>query len=440
MVNLITYVLVAIFGSSSWLSTNSVWMQLSLMVDTLPEGWSLPSYLSVAVQIACIGPLIYSILHKCTNFDIPKAPVIQALLILCTVFTLLMAFFWDYTQTVFGKERSTALIVIMFVMALVNATSNVLFLPYMATFHPTYLTAYFVGMGLSALIPSLFSLIQGTSNFDCVFNATSGIVEAQFHPARFGVRDFNLIMFVWMGIATASFALLHWGHECWTQPPTPPESVKGTKSEDVERELDELQPLNQSAKYSGNGNQPTQSEDEDPRHSFQRYCILLGCLAFICAQMNGVVPSIQSFSALAYTPLTYHLALALGNLAQALACFLPLWFQPRSVSILVILTGIATTFCGYIVLIASQSPTPWLVHSNWGGILSVTAAVLAAGFHAYLRTVFTSVIREDNPHSESRLFWCGVYMQVGSFIGTTVMFPLVNYAQIFQSAVPCANY
>lgn len=72
-----------------------------------------------------------------------------------------MAFLWDKTAPIFGAERSIALIIIMFFMALVNATSNVLFMPYMATFHPTYLTAYFVGMGLSSLIPSVFSLIQG---------------------------------------------------------------------------------------------------------------------------------------------------------------------------------------------------------------------------------------------------------------------------------------
>lgn len=60
-----------------------------------------------------------------------------------------------------GEQRSVLLIAITFVMALVNATSNVLFMPYMAAFHPDYLTAYFVGMGLSSLVPSGVSLAQG---------------------------------------------------------------------------------------------------------------------------------------------------------------------------------------------------------------------------------------------------------------------------------------
>lgn len=137
---------------------------------------------------------------------------------------------------------------------------------------------------------------------------------------------------------------------------------------------------------------------------------------------------------------TYHLALALGNLAQAVACFVPLWVQPRSVPILLLLTVLATGFCGYIVTLAALSPEPFLLHSKWGPSLSVMASIGAASMHAYLRTVFTSVIREDNPNSESRLFWCGVFMQIGSFLGTSVMFPLVNFANLFQSAPPCANY
>uniref|UniRef100_A0AC34F2A0 Riboflavin transporter n=1 Tax=Panagrolaimus sp. ES5 TaxID=591445 RepID=A0AC34F2A0_9BILA len=424
MVSLLTYILVAVFGSSSWLSTNSVWMELSLMVANLPEGWTLPSYLSAVVQLACVGPLLYSVLHKCTNFDIPKAPVIQGLLILCTGCSLAMAFLWDKTTVIFGTERSICLIIIMFFMALVNATSNVLFMPYMATFHPTYLTAYFVGMGLSSLIPSIFSLIQGTGTYECL-NKT-GIIEPHYLSPNFTVQGYNIIMFAWLSLTVVSFALLHWGRHLIQREKSQTQSNNDTSSD---APADEFSPLNTQQTL-------TESEMGD-RTSFTRYCILLGCLAFICAQMNGVVPNIQSYSALPYSQLTYHLALALGNLAQAVACFIPLWIQPRSIPILSLLTVIASGFCGYIVLLAAQSPTPLLLQSFWGGFLSVFASIAAASLHAYLRTVFTSVIREDNPDSESRLFWCGVFMQIGSFIGTTIMFPLVNVAHLFQSAPAC---
>uniref|UniRef100_A0A915DS77 Riboflavin transporter n=1 Tax=Ditylenchus dipsaci TaxID=166011 RepID=A0A915DS77_9BILA len=123
-------------------------MELSLLTQTLPEGWNLPSYLDVAIQIACSFPLICGAVHKfCPNFALPyKAPLIVVLISFSALSTLLLAFGWDWTAYIFGVERSVALIGITFLLALVNATSNVLFMPYMATFHPNYLTAYFVGM------------------------------------------------------------------------------------------------------------------------------------------------------------------------------------------------------------------------------------------------------------------------------------------------------
>ncbi|VDN06732.1 unnamed protein product, partial [Onchocerca ochengi] len=49
-IKLSTYVCVVLFGSTSWLSTNSVWLELPLLTKELPEGWSLPSYLTIIVQ------------------------------------------------------------------------------------------------------------------------------------------------------------------------------------------------------------------------------------------------------------------------------------------------------------------------------------------------------------------------------------------------------
>ena len=46
-----TFILVVVFGSCSWLGTNSVWMELPLLTTHLPEGWNLPSYLAADVQV-----------------------------------------------------------------------------------------------------------------------------------------------------------------------------------------------------------------------------------------------------------------------------------------------------------------------------------------------------------------------------------------------------
>lgn len=44
-------VLAALFGVGAWVAINGLWVELPLLVDQLPEGWNLPSYLSVIIQV-----------------------------------------------------------------------------------------------------------------------------------------------------------------------------------------------------------------------------------------------------------------------------------------------------------------------------------------------------------------------------------------------------
>ena len=43
--------LAILFGISSWISINGLWVELPMLVSHLPEQWTLPSYLSIIVQV-----------------------------------------------------------------------------------------------------------------------------------------------------------------------------------------------------------------------------------------------------------------------------------------------------------------------------------------------------------------------------------------------------
>ena len=43
--------LAILFGISSWISINGLWVELPMLVSHLPEQWALPSYLSIIVQV-----------------------------------------------------------------------------------------------------------------------------------------------------------------------------------------------------------------------------------------------------------------------------------------------------------------------------------------------------------------------------------------------------
>ena len=44
--------LAVMFGLSSWISINGLWVELPMLVTQLPEYWALPSYLSIIVQVS----------------------------------------------------------------------------------------------------------------------------------------------------------------------------------------------------------------------------------------------------------------------------------------------------------------------------------------------------------------------------------------------------
>lgn len=55
-------ILAIIFGISSWVEVNGVWVQTPILVEKLPEKWNLASYIVMITQLANIGPIVYSIL------------------------------------------------------------------------------------------------------------------------------------------------------------------------------------------------------------------------------------------------------------------------------------------------------------------------------------------------------------------------------------------
>jgi riboflavin transporter 2 len=54
--------LFVLFGISSWVAINGLWVETPILVQRLPEAWNLASYIVVITQLANIGPIIYSII------------------------------------------------------------------------------------------------------------------------------------------------------------------------------------------------------------------------------------------------------------------------------------------------------------------------------------------------------------------------------------------
>uniref|UniRef100_A0A674JU70 Riboflavin transporter n=1 Tax=Terrapene triunguis TaxID=2587831 RepID=A0A674JU70_9SAUR len=59
---LVVHVLACLLGTGSWVAINGMWVELPLIVPQVPEGWYLPSYLTVLIQFANVGPLFVTLI------------------------------------------------------------------------------------------------------------------------------------------------------------------------------------------------------------------------------------------------------------------------------------------------------------------------------------------------------------------------------------------
>uniref|UniRef100_A0A6V7HPH6 Riboflavin transporter n=1 Tax=Bracon brevicornis TaxID=1563983 RepID=A0A6V7HPH6_9HYME len=191
----VTHILVTIFGISAWLGINGIFVQLPLLTSTAPEKWSLPVYLVIVIQSANVMPLLYIFTKKLIKIN--DSLIIFVVLTGGVVSMGFVSIFYDTTINFHGNEHSLSLFIATFFTAIVGCTSSVLFLPYLKSFDGKYLASYFIGEGLSGVLPSILALIQGIGGAQCK-------VQPIFTPTIY-----FLILFSILTISLGTFILLN---------------------------------------------------------------------------------------------------------------------------------------------------------------------------------------------------------------------------------------
>ncbi|XP_028453198.1 solute carrier family 52, riboflavin transporter, member 2 [Perca flavescens] len=424
----VTHVMVALFAMGSWISVNSLWLELPVVVNVLPEGWNLPAYISVLIAFGNIGPIAVTITHHCAPGRLNERLVIHCIQVLAVVASGCLAVFWSHTVTIAKEERSLVFLLLTFVLSFVCCTSNVTFLPFMFSYPPQYIRTFFIGQGLSALFPCLVALGQGVSKLECkTLNST---VQPEYLKENFPAQNFFWFLCVMLSISALSFqALMQRQTESQENaPPQEPDTLA------AEKNGEETHPLH-------NGGTPVSEDqvqvEEQPQTFWtQRNIYLLSLLAVSNALTNGVLPSVQSFSCLPYGTMTFHLSVVLANIANPLACFVAMFFVLRSSTGLGFLSLAGGVFAAYLLALAALSPCPPLLGNPAGGALVVISGIIFTGLFSYLKVVIGTLLHEAG---HAALLWCGISIQAGSLIGALTMFPLVNVYHVFKQAQACVD-
>jgi len=220
-----------------------------------------------------------------------------------------LAFFWDSTAYVGGEEHSVGLFTLLFFLSLVDCTSSVLFVPFMASFKPAYLNSYLIGEGLSGFVPAIAALIQGAGgNPECqevseqasynlelsftlyvhnafdptqvsTFNETTGEFDVYEVPIsdepRFSVEAFFGFLTAMMVVSSGAFLFINFAPAFDDERVGDASPTKDAQEERVQR------------------------RDE----GFLVFCVLVGLQAYLCFFSNGFFPSIQVQHVFALWPL-----------------------------------------------------------------------------------------------------------------------------------------
>lgn len=302
--NLLVDFLALLFGIGAWIGVNSTYVQLPILVASAPEGWNLPSYLVVIIQIGNIGPIIYTLLQKVKAFK--DSYMIYIILAIGIIASLMMSLFYKETAVWFGEERSVAMFINVFFLALVGCTSSVLFMPYMGRFRELYLISYLIGEGFSGFLPSIVALIQGVGgNPECitVVNPETGAPEVQSYqsPPRFDTREYFFFVFAFFIISFIAFTLLDNMKVCKKEYAAVTINYGNDYTYNTEGGIstvivDQKMELEDSKRNSANLQETTKSLSP---YNYKYLLILMG---ITCMFGNGVFPSIQSYSCL---PVSY---------------------------------------------------------------------------------------------------------------------------------------
>ncbi|XP_041802272.1 solute carrier family 52, riboflavin transporter, member 3-A [Chelmon rostratus] len=435
---LLVHMLACAFGLGAWVAVNGLWVELPLIVNSLPERWELPSYLTVIIQLANLGPLLVTLTHKLCPGRLKEHIVIYSILSIGVLACILLAFFWDKTTIVAGASHSTAFFIITFFLALVDCTSSVTFLPFMMQLPANYITTYFIGEGLSGFIPGVIALAQGVGMAKCVNSSeTAGnhtgenmwSLQTVYLPPNFSTEVFFFLLAAMMCISLAAFVALN------RLPRTYELSTENLLPDAVAPVSSGLD--NPGAETDGEGGKSKgegAAQSKLPEHTVYQLTFIYFMVVWVNAATNGLLPSVQTYSCMPYGNLAYHLSAALSSMANPLACIIAMFFQNRSLVFLGVLMALGMGFGSYNMAMAALSPCPLLQGSVAGEVIIVLSWLFFTGTLTYVK-VMVGVILRDRSHSA--LVWCGAAQQMGSLVGSVTMFPLVNIYRLFQSGDLC---
>ncbi|CAF0854742.1 unnamed protein product [Rotaria sordida] len=441
----IVYIFVIIFGLGTWTNLAGLWVELPIIVPILPESWQLPAKLTLVINTANIFPILIvfaSIIFKLNTAPF-EIPVNFILLITSITLAIAFAFLWDKTTYLFGTKQSVYLMLLCFITAVADCMSSTTFIPFLHRYEPLYLNAYFAGEALTALLPALLGVIQGIGTSDCIMlddNNTNGTLIEIYHPPRFSVRTYFLLLSFLPLAALFAFSSLHLMKTGRTEEKSSIIKSKHHQSrifilmnniEDIDIIQNTITRINKIEKQLENNKKKNQLKE----FASSKQGIFLLIVFQTSAMLYGICPGLTTFSLNAYSATTFHYTIIANSFAYPIMTLIGAFIPEVSSKQIYFLYVIHVVFFIYIFITAKLSPCPPLVNNILGHVIIFFVWILASLTGSYIRILMGNYFRKTRDHRG--LIWFGLATQIGAFVGSLIIFILTNNFELFKERNIC---
>ena len=378
------FTLIALYSISSWIDVVGLRVEVPFMINYVPEGWTFPSYISLTTQLANIGPLIYSIISKvqsgktkATNNPGKRDIVLSFIIISIEIVSMfLISLFWNHPTSVYGKKHSVVLMVLLCCSGLCSCLSSLVFLPYMARYPAPYISAYYLGNGLSGIIPGFIGISQGLGEEPTCLNVTVFVNKScstsnctdsslqyklipQYPSPRFSVQVYLMVICFLLLISLISFYCLNYTrlrrHQVFqTNLSVIEEIVKNDNEKTRNNSINDLQTSMTKTFTTWN----------------LSFCLIV--FGITQATGYGCLPAIQPYLYLPYGSMIFNLSIRLSFICGSLGALSTLFIRQQSERIVMCVSLLGLLAFIYQFALALQSPHPILQHHVAGSILVVS--------------------------------------------------------------------
>jgi riboflavin transporter 2 len=284
----ITAFLFIILALSTWLDLNGVWVELPLIINRVPEGWALPSQLSLAVAVSNTAPVIIMLLKFIFKQRLDERIFIYIEIIVGIGACGLMAQYWNKTSYVAGAQRSVLFIIFVFLLGTLDTTSTVTYSDYMKRYNAKLLNALLLGESLTSLIPSILASIQGIGGEPvCSLNST----QPEYAAPRFSVQVYFWIFAAIIFSSLIAFLILEWSNIAQSYRT---ENYKTSNTSQLSLQTDSSYPTPMDASFVS--------------MSTRMYYSLLALAYFTSIILFGILPSIGTYVMLPYSQYAYYIS------------------------------------------------------------------------------------------------------------------------------------